>query len=60
MSNYLSYVDSGSFAELFEELGWGYVPRSVAPISVEVEEGRSFTAKPIADQAGLRLSLIHI
>ena len=59
MSNYLSYVDSGSFAELFEELGWGYVPRSVAPISVEVEEGRSFTAKPIADQAGLRVWVVE-
>lgn len=59
MSNYLSYVDSGRFAELFEELGWGYVPRSVAPISVEVEEGRSFTAKPVADQAGLRVWVVE-
>lgn len=59
MPNYLSYVDSGQFEELFEELGWGYVPRGVSPITVEVEGNRSFTARPVADQAGLRVWVVE-
>lgn len=59
MPNFLSYVDSGRFEELFEELGWGYVPRGVSPITVQVEEGRPFTAQPVADQAGLRVWVVE-
>src|SRR5699024_2883231 len=59
MPSFLSYVDSGRFEELFEELGWGYVPRGVSPITVQVEEGRPFTARPVADQAGLRVWVVE-
>lgn len=59
MPSFLSYVDSGQFEELFEELGWGYVPRGVSPITVQVEEGRPFTARPVADQAGLRVWVVE-
>lgn len=58
MPNFLSYVDSGRFDELFEELGWGYVPRSVNPIPVQVAADRTFTATPVADQAGLRVWVV--
>lgn len=59
MPSFLSYVDSGRFEELFEELGWGYVPRGVSPITVEVEGNRSFTARPVADQSGLRVWVVE-
>lgn len=59
MPSFLSYVDAGRFEELFEELGWGYVPRGVSPITVQVEEGRPFTARPVADQAGLRVWVVE-
>lgn len=59
MASFLSYVNSGSFEDLFEELGWGYVPRGVSPITVEVEDGRPFTARPVADQAGLRVWVVE-
>lgn len=59
MPNFLSYVDSGRFDELFEELGWGYVPRSVNPIPVQVAADRTFTAMPVADQAGLRVWVVE-
>ena len=59
MRNYLSYVDQGKFGELFEELGWGYVPRGVEPIVVETDGGRRFRAEPVADQAGLRVWVVE-
>lgn len=59
MTNFLNYVDQGRFEELFEELGWGYVPRGVSPITVEVETGRPFTAMPVADQSGLRVWVVE-
>mgnify|MGYP001660806455 CR=1 FL=1 len=59
MRNYLAYVDEGKFGELFEELGWGYVPRGVEPIVVETESGRRFRAEPVADQAGLRVWVVE-
>lgn len=59
MPSFLSYVDTGRFEELFEELGWGYVARGVSPITVQVEEGRLFTARPVADQAGLRVWVVE-
>ena len=58
MTSYLSYVNEGRFEELFEELGWGYVPQGVTPITVTVEEGKPFTAKPVADQSGLRVWVV--
>lgn len=59
MSSFLSYVDSGRFEELFEELGWGYVPRGVNPITIQVSDDRAFTARPVADQAGLRVWVVE-
>lgn len=59
MRNYLSYVDQGKFGELFEELGWGYVPRGVEPIVVETDSGSRFRAEPVADQAGLRVWVVE-
>ena len=55
MTNYLSLVDSGRFEELFEELGWGFVPRGVQPVTVDFEGGRSLTAHPVADPSCLHL-----
>lgn len=59
MSSFLSFVDSGRFEELFEELGWGPVPRGVSPIPVQIEEDRALTARPVADQAGLRVWVVE-
>lgn len=59
MSSFLSYVDSGRFEDLFEELGWGYVPRGVKPIIIQVSDNRTFTARPVADQAGLRVWVVE-
>lgn len=59
MSSFLSFVDSGRFEELFEELGWGPVPRGVSPIPVQIVEDRAFTARPVADQAGLRVWVVE-
>lgn len=59
MTNYLSLVDSGRFEELFEELGWGFVPRGVQPVTVDFEGGRSLTAHPVADQSGLRVWVVE-
>ena len=59
MTNYLSLVDSGRFEELFEELGWGFVPRGVQPVTVDFEGGKSLTANPVADQSGLRVWVVE-
>lgn len=58
MTSYLSYVDRGQFNELFEELGWGYVPSNVPPIPFESETGTTYTANPVADQSGLRVWVV--
>lgn len=59
MSSFLSFVDAGRFEELFEELGWGPVPRGVSPIPVQMADDRAFTACPVADQAGLRVWVVE-
>lgn len=59
MTNYLSLVDSGRFEELFEELGWGFVPRGVQPVTVDFEGGKRLTANPVADQSGLRVWVVE-
>lgn len=58
MTNYLSLVDAGRFEELFEELGWGFVPRGVQPVTVDFEGGKKLTAHPISDQSGLRVWVV--
>lgn len=57
MTKYLKFVNEGRFNELFEELGWGRAPAGVNPVSLTNGDGASYTAKPIADQAGLRVWL---
>ncbi|WP_162986236.1 class I SAM-dependent DNA methyltransferase [Corynebacterium xerosis] len=57
MTKYLKLVNEGRFNELFEELGWGRAPAGVNPVSLTNGDGASYTAKPIADQAGLRVWL---
>lgn len=59
MIDYLSYVDDGRFGDLFEELGWGYVPRGVQPVTVEAEGGNALVAIPVADQSGLRVWVVE-
>lgn len=59
MTRLISLVDEGRFTELFEELGWGYAPRGVTPITVETNNGNIFTARPVADQSGLRVWVVE-
>ncbi|WP_205618271.1 SAM-dependent DNA methyltransferase [Corynebacterium sputi] len=55
----MTFVDSGRFSELFEELGWGGVPGVLQAVSAEGAEGGQLTARPIADQYGLRVWVVE-